>query len=196
MAFTDHYDFHLASRTKQTSSLTKRKNLNIELPKSVLKHTMIPNVCMKPSKIFPFLWLGSKINAYDHELLMGKKEIPKKVTLVINISKKIENKFEDEGIIYIQIPLHDNIDSPIMNFFEETFHHIERARIRNEIVFVHCHKGISRSATIVIAYIMRFLEKKFLDALKITEEIRPIVEPNIGFIRQLQHYEKTLYGKY
>ena len=64
MAFTDHYDFHLTPRPKQIS-IAKRKNINIEeLPKNVLGHTMIPNICLKPSKIFPFLWLGSKINAY------------------------------------------------------------------------------------------------------------------------------------
>ena len=191
MAFADSYNFHLTPRHK-TTSFSKRKDTNITLPEHVLGHTVAPDTCQDASQIFPFLWLGSKIHAYDQDLMMGYKEIPNKISLIINISQKIENKFETEGISYMQIPFCDVIDSPMIDYFDETFRCIEQARLRNEIVFVHCRMGISRSATIVIAYIMRFLKTPFLEALKIVVEKRPIVEPNIGFIRQLEQYEKIL----
>lgn len=60
-------------------------------------------------------------------------------------------------------------------------------------VLVHCNKGVSRSAAIVIAYIMR--EKKLLykEALAIVRKERESVFPNSGFAAQLRTWEKRKY---
>ena len=60
-------------------------------------------------------------------------------------------------------------------------------------ILVHWQVGMSRSATIVISYIMKkFPEMNFDKAYKFVKSKRPIVSPNDGFIRQLKTYEKTL----
>lgn len=52
---------------------------------------------------------------------------------------------------------------------------------------------MSRSATIVISYLMkRFAEMNLEKALRYVKSKRPIVNPNDGFIRQLRNYEKVL----
>lgn len=52
---------------------------------------------------------------------------------------------------------------------------------QNGNVLVHCMGGISRSATIVIAYIMWSQKRCYQDALKYVDEMREGVYPNEGF---------------
>ena len=52
--------------------------------------------------------------------------------------------------------------------------------------------GASRSATIVIAYLMWTKKMKFIDALNYTQSKRNIVDPNLGFKEQLKMFEKLL----
>lgn len=61
----------------------------------------------------------------------------------------------------------------------------------NKKVLVHCYGGISRSATIVISYMMSLLksELEFLsvdDLISSLQKIRSCVNPNHGFIKQLE----------
>ena len=61
-------------------------------------------------------------------------------------------------------------------------------------VLLHCVAGISRSATICIAYLMKHGGFNLLEAYNYTKMKRPIIKPNCGFFRQLIQYEKVLYG--
>lgn len=60
------------------------------------------------------------------------------------------------------------------------------------VVLVHCYLGRSRSATIVLAYLMARRQMRLADALAFLKQIRPQIEPNSGFHRQLQAYEQQL----
>jgi len=57
-------------------------------------------------------------------------------------------------------------------------------------VFVHCVEGVSRSSSIVIAYLMWQQRTSFEEALKAVRAIRPTVSPNPGFSFQLMALEK------
>jgi protein-tyrosine phosphatase len=52
-------------------------------------------------------------------------------------------------------------------------------------VFVHCFAGVSRSATIVIAYLMKEHGLSFNSAIKFVKSKRPQINPNDGFRKQL-----------
>ena len=60
---------------------------------------------------------------------------------------------------------------------------------------VHCQRGVSRSATFVIAYMMRAKGWDLLEALKYVKDRRKIVKPNTGFIVQLKEWERALQAK-
>lgn len=51
--------------------------------------------------------------------------------------------------------------------------------------------GISRSTTLVIAYIMTITELPWYDAMNAVREARKHANPNFGFQRQLQNFEYT-----
>jgi protein-tyrosine phosphatase len=64
------------------------------------------------------------------------------------------------------------------------FEFIEKG-IQKGKVYVHCQQGISRSATIVIAWIMYKYEKSFEEAFAFVQKARPVIHPNVGFVNQL-----------
>jgi len=59
-------------------------------------------------------------------------------------------------------------------------------------VLVHCECGVSRSSTIVIAYLMRKRDLKFEDTLAMVKEKRK-VRPSANFVKQLQIWEQVGY---
>ncbi len=53
--------------------------------------------------------------------------------------------------------------------------------------------GKSRSATIVIAYIMNRMKYTYEEAYKLVKSARSIIFPNMGFVKQLKQYNAILY---
>ena len=53
------------------------------------------------------------------------------------------------------ISARDTLDYPISIHFEESCDFIEEMRKKNKNVLVHCHAGVSRSASLIIAYLMQ-----------------------------------------
>lgn len=65
-------------------------------------------------------------------------------------------------------------------------------RNNNYSVLVHCYAGVSRSATIVIAYVMKSLSMTFQVALQFVSKKRNIINPNDGFRNQLMSFSTHL----
>jgi len=133
------------------------------------------------TRIFPGFYLGSvpavnRSNLDDH----GITHI---VSVLNGFKPKWTNMYK-----YLHIDIIDTPSSELYQYFEKTFEFIEKGR-QEGAVLVHCFAGISRSATVVVAYIMRKLKLTLDDALGLVTDARPIVCPNEGFIRQLQKYE-------
>ena len=53
---------------------------------------------------------------------------------------------------------------------------------------MHCYAGVSRSATLVLAYLMARERLSLKMALQRVREARPTAMPNQGFLRQLEKY--------
>ena len=59
-------------------------------------------------------------------------------------------------------------------------------------VLVHCHAGISRSATVCIAYIMWLKHWTMECAYQFLKSKRSLIAPNLNFMRQLVEFENEL----
>lgn len=57
-------------------------------------------------------------------------------------------------------------------------------------VLVHCSAGISRSPTLVLAYMIKRHHLTLDEAFEKMRQLRQIVDPNMSFILQLREWEK------
>ncbi|KAI8869075.1 phosphatases II, partial [Ramicandelaber brevisporus] len=76
--------------------------------------------------------------------------------------------------------------------FDQAFEFIDTARRAGSSVLVHCQLGVSRSATLIVAYVMRLLRLPLNDAYSYVKDRSPCISPNLGLIYQLLEYEKAL----
>jgi protein-tyrosine phosphatase len=88
-------------------------------------------------------------------------------------------------------------DLPTFDIFStfQLAHDFITAGRRSANVLVHCIVGASRSPTVVIAYLMNKWGMTLEDALAHLIAVRPIINPNVGFIQQLLEYELLLFKK-
>ena len=89
------------------------------------------------------------------------------------------------------IDMSDEPTSNIIQYFKECILFIEES----DKIYIHCSAGISRSPTIVIAYLMWKVRVSFDQAFKYVKKIRHYINPNEGFIAQLKEFDKLLNNK-
>lgn len=94
-------------------------------------------------------------------------------------------------IICLQIVLKQWSDFSIINFFL-LFYFADEARQNGANILVHCHAGVSRSATITIAYLLKHTKLSMMDIYRLVKGKRSIISPNFNFMGQLMEYEQAL----
>ena len=135
-------------------------------------------------QITDHVWLGNYESSVQIDNL--KKLGIKKILTIMDYtppSYKEDDKFIHKIISIADIPVVN-----IIKYFGECIKFIDG----EEKVLVHCMAGVSRSASIVIAYIMWKEKKSFQEALEFTSKKRSCVFPNDGFKDQLKMFEKLL----
>ncbi len=96
------------------------------------------------------------------------------------------------GIIYKQIPMLDSPDQDLLSNLEPALQFIDQVVSRGGKILIHCQAGVSRSASVLIAFIMWKWNIGFIEALNLVRRHRPITNPNSGFTEQLQEFENML----
>lgn len=103
------------------------------------------------SEILPSLYLsgaGVAIPLYLKKL---------KINCVINAAPELpDTPLPDTNPIYLQIPIFDKCDANLEQHFNETADLIEQINLVNGRCLVHCVAGVSRSASLCIAYLMKY----------------------------------------
>lgn len=73
-----------------------------------------------------------------------------------------------------------------------SFNFLDEARQNGANILVHCHAGVSRSATITIAYLLKHSKLSMMDIYRLVKGKRSIISPNFNFMGQLMEYEQAL----
>lgn len=141
------------------------------------------------NEIVPNLYVGDIASAYNRAELkrMGITHI---VTAILGVSPIFPNDFT-----YKNIPIRDIPGENIDNYFSISNEYISKAIKGGGKVLVHCMCGVSRSATLVAAYLMYAHNYSCEDAIKLLQKRRSCVDPNDGFKEQLSNFQNTLQEK-
>ncbi|KAL6078399.1 Dual specificity protein phosphatase 2, variant 2 [Balamuthia mandrillaris] len=137
-----------------------------------------------------FLYLGSMKAARQREVLKYLKA----VTHVCNVTSRCQNFFPQD-FTYRTFRLEDVPQADIGQCFAPAIEFLDNARKAGGRVLVHCSAGVSRSTTLVLAYLMAREGMTLRQAFIYVKRRRHVVRPNNGFLMQLVHFEKTLFGR-
>jgi hypothetical protein len=96
------------------------------------------------------------------------------------------------GVEYLVLAVEDSPTFDIRPALEAATHWVLTGASRGEKTLVHCHAGISRSATIVLMYLMIRYRWSLARALGHLRRVRPQVQPNRGFLAHLRASEARL----
>ena len=136
-----------------------------------------------------FLYLGGDLVARNEQQLREAG-----ITHVINCAADYsEDYFKDKGIKYKSYHLKDHVHEDIACVFYDAIEFLKSAKDEGGKVFVHCVQGISRSATIVIAYIIYTTKMSYNESYTLCRSRRPCANPNMAFIAQLDQWWKRLH---
>ncbi|CAM9132727.1 unnamed protein product [Choristocarpus tenellus] len=102
----------------------------------------------------------------------------------------VPNFFEkDRTMTYKRVPIFDNRGEDLLQHFEACISFIEQGKFYGSVL-VHCHKGVSRSATVICAYLMRTRGLGTEKAMTYLRTRRSMVNPHEGFLEQLNLFQK------
>lgn len=138
------------------------------------------------TKIFDNLFLGNIISSqtgtYD---------------LVINCSNNVGRHTPFISENYINIPIDDTPTDEqnqlFLNNLEYLTSEIYKFLSLNKKVLVHCHVGMSRSATLIVALLLRFTKFTLIESIVYVKNLRPIVfAGGVHFEKALLQFQKMV----
>ena len=129
------------------------------------------------------IWLGNYAAAENIRELKDKG-----IKKILTLMDYRPFYLEQDGFIHKWYNIEDFDSQNILQYFGECLHFMKG----EEKILVHCMAGASRSATIVIAYLMWTQKMDYEKAFQFVKDKRFIVFPNYGFRKQLKQFEKLL----
>jgi len=132
------------------------------------------------------IYLGNAYNARDFYNLESKN-----IGLILNCTEEIPNYFED-FFEYKKINIDDVNEANISPYLDE-YADLMNNYIKNsdKNILVHCFMGSSRSATIILAYLIKYKKYSPEKSLEYIKKLREVVNPNISFYNQLKEKFET-----
>jgi dual specificity phosphatase 12 len=127
--------------------------------------------------ILEHLYLGDLMGASNKDMLQKAG-----ITHILTVAKDHPPKFP-AFFTYKVVKVLDLPGTDLKRRFEVSIDFIKEAISHQGKVLVHCYAGVSRSATIVIAYLMQEHGLSFSAAIKFVKSKRPFINPNDGFRR-------------
>lgn len=134
-----------------------------------------------------FLYLGSQ----DAVILANIHELQISDVLSIGIDTPIADIVDATNLQCHFVPCLDLPETSLSEFVEASIAIIDSVRRRCGRILVHCNAGVSRSATVCIAYLMKIEALTFAQAYDLVKSKRPCIQPNAGFMIQLKELSEN-----
>lgn len=141
------------------------------------------------NKVVDGLYLGNIRDAENKESLSKNG-----ITHILSVYNNAKPVFEDKK--YLCIHAADASSQNLSQHFKECIGFIHECRLNGGACLVHCLAGVSRSTTMVVAYLMTVTHYGWEECLSAVKAVRSFVGPNYGFQQQLQEYQTTRVTEY
>ncbi|XP_066362166.1 protein-tyrosine-phosphatase MKP1-like isoform X2 [Miscanthus floridulus] len=141
------------------------------------------------SKVADHVYLGGDAVAKNRDIL--RKNC---ITHVLNCVGFVCPEYFKSDLVYRTLWLQDSPTEDITSILYDVFDYFEDVREQGGRVFVHCCQGVSRSTSLVIAYLMWREGQSFDDAFQFVKAARGIANPNMGFACQLLQCQKRVHA--
>jgi dual specificity MAP kinase phosphatase len=147
-----------------------------------------------PSRVLDYLYLGNLGHANNPDLLreLGIGQVLSVGETAIWREGDME-KWGEDNVLVIE-GVQDNGIDPLTEEFTRCLEFIDRGRQRGTATLVHCRVGVSRSATICIAEVMRTMSMSFPRAYCYVRarRLNVIIQPHLRFAYELLKWEEAL----
>jgi protein-tyrosine phosphatase len=151
------------------------------------------------SQITENLFLGNVCSAFGCYKTM-QKDVLEALDIDLVISVLSEDEYEDfmieredlDGRDWIRLVLDDDENADISQYFFKVHAAISEAVKADKNILVHCAAGVSRSPSLVIAYLMIENRWSYDEAYDYVRKKRCFIYPNAGFVKQLLFLQKAL----
>nr|CAB3472997.1 unnamed protein product [Digitaria exilis] len=147
----------------------------------------------RPSLVVNNLFIGGALAARSKYTLqhLGITHV---LCLCSNEIGQSDSQFPDL-FEYKNFSISDDDDANISDLFEEASDFIDNVNHGGGKVLVHCFEGKSRSATVVLAYLMLRMGFTLAKAWNLLKKVHRRAQPNDGFAKALLALDKKLHGK-
>ena len=156
--------------------------------RSMFSFMEVPDQKDECSSIVPgILYLSGYLPANNIEMLAELS-----ITHIVRIGDN------DDFAVYKE---YDHIEYKIINIEDSVRSHftpeilddaIDFIRSATSPVLIHCRAGISRSATVAMAYLMVVKKMTYREARNFVQAKRPCASPNTTFLKDLREYESKI----
>ncbi|CDO72775.1 hypothetical protein BN946_scf184994.g28 [Trametes cinnabarina] len=155
------------------------------LRKICIQSSPVDDFLPQASEIIPGLFLSDMYTATSPVVIQRLG-----ITHVASIVRKPAHRYP-KPVRHLCVPVDDKDETNILDYFDAAVGWIHAALAEGGRVLLHCVWGMSRSASVAIAYLIAARRMSLDEALQLARARRKVVRPNQGFMGQLKVYEKV-----
>ena len=207
---TSHYTSQLSNQSNISHMGQQKKNINTRL-QSIKQNLPLLIVNKKSNSDYS---LFNQFNQFDHNatpviqengctIYLGAVEhssdkkflIDNNIQTIVCVTVQepfLKNDPSMSHINFLHIPLLDSCNETIHDHFVTFSDFIEEQIKLGKSTLVHCHMGISRSATLLCSYLISKKNMTARESINFLRDKRPQVEPNVGFCFRLDGFEQAM----
>jgi protein-tyrosine phosphatase len=146
---------------------------------------------MRANEIIPNLWLGNIQDSCDDLFIIN-------FDIIINCTKELP--FHNEKCKNIRLPIDDNLQplelDNMYKCLDMITSYIHKELLKGKKIFVHCFGGVQRSATVIIAYLVRYTGLSLDECIKCVLSKRSIIfQPMCNFRPSLDRFINDIKNK-
>jgi hypothetical protein len=147
-----------------------------------------PTAATDMSHVYMGIWIGGRGALQSGALLQAGIHHVINVGAELMHSRSIDwNELQYSGIAVQHVPLDDHVGQPLLPTIDGALQYLHSCVASGQPILVNCQMGVSRSTSVVMAYLIQYHGMSYEEAYGVVVAGRPMAYPNPSFDQQLRH---------